>query len=102
MFLDLPKPETAIEFASQVLRLKGMICSFSPCIEQISATASALVKNGFANLKTIECMERNYYRKLNMVKDLVSQTETKVESLQMGDKLEKTHTGYLIFALKLV
>lgn len=102
VFLDLPKPETAIEFASQVLKSKGRLCSFSPCIEQISATSMALAKHGFANLKTIECIERNYYRRLNMVKDIANQTETKIESLQLGDRLEKTHTGYLLFATKFV
>ena len=102
VFLDLPKPETAIEFAHQVLKLKGRLCSFSPCIEQISATAAVLAKFGFVNLNTIECVERNYYRKITMVKDVVTQTETKLENLQLGDKLEKTHTGYLLFATKMI
>ena len=102
VFLDLPKPETAIDFASKVLKLKGRICSFSPCIEQISATSAALTKFGFGNLNTVECIERNYYRRLNMIKDPILKTETKLESLQLGDKLEKTHTGYLLFAIKLI
>lgn len=102
VFLDLPKPETAIEFAARVLKVKGRLCSFSPCIEQISATVAALAKNGFANLKTVECVERNFFRRLNNVRDPVTQTDMKLESLQQGDRTEKTHTGYLLFATKLI
>lgn len=102
VFLDLPQPETAIAHAAAVLRVKGKLCSFSPCIEQISATVEALAKHGFGLLKTVECVERNYYRRLSNVRDMVTNADTKMESLQLGDRVEKTHTGYLLFATKLV
>lgn len=38
----------------------GRLCSFSPCIEQVQRTCDTLTSNGFVELKTYECLLRNY------------------------------------------
>lgn len=39
VFLDLPQPHRAIPSAARCLRPDGVLCNFSPCIEQVSLTA---------------------------------------------------------------
>lgn len=38
----------------------GRLCSFSPCIEQVQRTCETLTKHGFYELKTLECLLRNF------------------------------------------
>ena len=102
VFLDLPKPETAVLHAKKILRPKGYLCSFSPCIEQINETAKTLSQHGFSNIRMVECIERNYSKKKMLLRNLVDGTEKEVLGLSGGELTNKTHTGYLLFALNLI
>lgn len=61
VFLDLPKPWEAVESAKQAMKKEGgRLCSFSPCIEQVQRTCEELAKHSFVELKTMECLVRNF------------------------------------------
>lgn len=60
VFLDLPAPWEAVASAKKAFRQNkmGKICTFSPCIEQISKTVTALNDLGFADIQMYECLVR--------------------------------------------
>lgn len=57
-FLDLPSPETAVKHAFLILKKKGMVCNFSPCIEQVQKVSQELATIGFYDIRTFECLSR--------------------------------------------
>ncbi|KAF9097178.1 tRNA (adenine-N(1)-)-methyltransferase catalytic subunit trm61 [Mortierella sp. AM989] len=60
VFLDLPAPWEAVASAKKAFKQDkiGKICTFSPCIEQISRTVTALNENGFVDIQMFECLIR--------------------------------------------
>lgn len=57
-FLDLPRPETAVKHAYQILKPKAKLCNFSPCIEQVQKVSEELASVGFYDIRTFECLSR--------------------------------------------
>ena len=49
-----------VESAAACLRPDGVFCSFSPCIEQVQRTCTALAAAGFTAPRTMECLLRAY------------------------------------------
>ncbi|KAG0301704.1 tRNA (adenine-N(1)-)-methyltransferase catalytic subunit trm61 [Dissophora globulifera] len=60
VFLDLPAPWEAVASAKRAFKQDkiGKICTFSPCIEQISRTVTALNEQGFVEIQMYECLIR--------------------------------------------
>lgn len=99
IFLDLPQPSLVINSVKQILKLNGRLCSFSPCIEQISRTAKTLANFGFSNIKMVECIEREFWkRNIDNRNCFSNQIEKKDFGFFVGEKVDKGHTGYLLFA----
>ena len=59
-FLDLPGPWKCIPSVARSLRPDGVVCSFSPCIEQVQRTCEALEQHGFGDTRTVELLGREY------------------------------------------
>lgn len=62
VFLDLPAPWEAIPHAKESLNPEKFtrICCFSPCIEQVQKTCTALRENGFIDVEMYECLSKEH------------------------------------------
>ena len=60
VFLDLPSPWNAIKNVSAVLKPGGRVCTFSPCVEQVTKTCKQLRDRGYTSVETWECLNRNW------------------------------------------
>eukprot|EP00249_Psilotum_nudum_P015833 c25541_g1_i1 orf=177-1202(+) len=60
VFLDLPQPWLAIPSVAEMLHHNGVLCSFSPCIEQVQHTCETLACYDFKDIRTFEVLLRTY------------------------------------------
>ena len=78
--LDLATPWIVIPKAREALKGGGFLVSFSPTIEQVIKTVTALEAEAFVDIETVEA----FLRRLK-----VKEGETRPETLMVG------HTGYI-------
>lgn len=61
VFLDVPAPWLAVVNVMKVLREGGMLCTFSPCIEQTEKLCAAVREtSAFVELVTVEALTSEY------------------------------------------
>jgi len=85
--LDIPDPWAAIPSAAEALRPCGHFASYSPNMEQVHETVTALRSETFIEIRTLEIIEREI---------IVHGTGTRPSFAPLG------HTGYLTFARKVL
>ena len=91
VFLDLPSPWLVVKSAFEVIGDGGVLCTFSPCIEQVQKNCLEMEKCGFFNVRTVETLARPFHVKKNAQQGL---------SITHNHQEERLHTGYLSFAYK--
>jgi len=83
--LDLPDPWTVFDAAWKALRIGGSVVTFLPNVEQVRQAVEALREAPFAEVRTLEIIEREIE---------VKETGTKPSFAPLG------HTGYITTARK--
>jgi len=87
VFLDLATPWLAVPVAYKALTGGGVYASFSPTIEQVIKTVSAIRAHAFVEVATVELI----LRRIN-----VAENRTRPETLMIG------HSGYITTARKVL
>ncbi|KAJ7728838.1 tRNA methyltransferase complex subunit Cpd1 [Mycena maculata] len=84
VFLDLPAPWDAVEHAKQALRKDRTtrICCFSPCMEQVLRTVSALNDAGFSDITMYETLLRPHDVTQVPVLQPISEIEDKLKKAE--------------------
>jgi tRNA A58 N-methylase Trm61 len=83
ILLDMATPWLAIPKVKAYLKDSGIICCFSPTIEQIKKDYNALLANGFQTSSIFELLTRHFQVKPNATRPVGRMV---------------AHTGYLMFA----
>ncbi|GJN37073.1 hypothetical protein PR202_gb25994 [Eleusine coracana subsp. coracana] len=120
VFLDLPQPWLAIPSVSLMLKQDGVLCSFSPCIEQVQRACEAM-RSCFTDIRTFEILLRTYEVRDGALNNATVNEDATVgprpqkrkKNTSSGENLDciqktsvlvrpastaKGHTGYLTFA----
>lgn len=86
VFLDLPKPWEALPHALSAFKITGgRICSFSPCIEQVSRACELMSSMGLKEITTLECLAREFHVKyicLPIISDSKKEPGQKVKEME--------------------
>jgi tRNA (adenine57-N1/adenine58-N1)-methyltransferase catalytic subunit len=96
IFLDVPAPWAAVENVCHVLKEGGMICTFSPCMEQTQRTVEALraAPHHFVDIRTVEALTKFYEPVFKRARDARDHDKIKFRPSQVS----KGHSAYLTFA----
>ncbi|KAL5712624.1 guanidinoacetate N-methyltransferase [Ranunculus cassubicifolius] len=117
VFLDLPQPWLAIPSAAKMLKQDGVLCSFSPCNEQVQRSCETLRIN-FTDIRTSEILLRTYEVREGKTDDFCGSENGGKKRRQVSSEIDdgrdnkcnstavmarpsaeaKGHTGYLTFA----
>ena len=87
VILDMATPWLIVPHAHKALKGGGVFLSFSPTIEQVMRTTSALREHPFIEVETYEIMLRRF---------IVEENRTRPETLMIG------HTGYITVGRKVL
>jgi tRNA (adenine57-N1/adenine58-N1)-methyltransferase len=87
VILDIPNPWDAVENGWGALKIGGYFFSYSPLVSQVEKTVTTLKNHRFIEIKTYENIQREM---------VVSDHGTRPSFHMLG------HTGYLIFARKIL
>jgi tRNA (adenine57-N1/adenine58-N1)-methyltransferase len=85
IILDLATPWLVIPHTYNALKGSGLLVSFSPTIDQVQKTVTALEENNFVDIQTVECLMRGMQ---------IAKGKTRPQTLMTG------HTGYITHARK--
>ena len=85
VILDLATPWLVITHAYKALKGSGLLVSFSPTIDQVQKTVTALEEDNFVDIQTVECLMRGMQ---------IAKGKTRPQTLMTG------HTGYITHARK--
>jgi tRNA (adenine57-N1/adenine58-N1)-methyltransferase len=84
VLLDMMDAHKALRFAKEALRVGGVVCVYSPVIEQVQNSLKEMKKLEFSQIELFECLER----------------EWKTEPLRPLSK-GIFHTAFLLFGRKI-
>ncbi|KDE07159.1 hypothetical protein MVLG_02563 [Microbotryum lychnidis-dioicae p1A1 Lamole] len=99
VFLDLPAPWEALGHAKKALKKtrQSRICCFSPCIEQVLKTVTALSEHGFSDITMYETLTRTHEPVVSLVPN-VSEAIKRIQDVEI--KKEHRRTMQISDALK--
>ena len=96
VFLDLPGPWKVVPSAARALRQDGVLCAFSPCIEQVQRTCEALEASGFGDAQTVELLGREHDVETRDMQRSLAQSQPKLQNKWQREakrKAKRTRAG---------